>query len=73
MMVGDIMKVKDLIQRLLDMDRNYEITISEFYPMDEQQMLRVDHEIVGHIVDDDTKQVIFLIPNKDGKIGNESI
>lgn len=67
------MLVKDLIQKLLDMDRNYDVVISEFYPLDSEQSLRIDHQLIGHIVDDNTKQVLFVIPNKDGKVGDEII
>lgn len=67
------MIVKDLIQKLLEMDRNYEVVVSEFYPMDGEQVLRIDHSILGHIIENETKQVIFLIPNRDGKVGNENI
>lgn len=67
------MKVLELIQKLLEFDRDYEVVIAEFYAIGDEQMLRINHDIVGHMVDDNTQEVVFLIPNKDGKIGNEDI
>jgi hypothetical protein len=68
------MKVIDLIRKLLEFERDYDVVIAEFYPIgDEEQMLRINHEIVGHMVDDDAQEVVFLIPNKEGKIGHEKV
>lgn len=68
------MKVKELIHKLLEVDQNYEIIVSEFYSVeDEDQVWRIDKQIVGHVVDDEKELLIFVIPNKDGKVGNEYV
>ena len=67
------MKVLDLIQKLLEFDRNYEVVIAEYYAIDEDNALRINHDIVGHMVDDVAKEVVFIIPNKEGKIANEDL
>ncbi len=67
------MKVRELIQKLLEFDREYDIVVAEFYGIDDEQVLRINHEIAGHMVDDDAGEVIFLIPNREGRIGNEEV
>jgi hypothetical protein len=69
----DSMKVQELIHKLLEFDRDYTVIIAEFYTIDEEQALRINHHIVGHMVDDEAAEVIFLIPNRDGKIANETV
>lgn len=67
------MKVLELIQKLLEFNRDYEVVIAEFYAINDEEALRINHDIVGHMVDDNLREVVFLIPNKEGKIGNETI
>jgi hypothetical protein len=67
------MKVRELIQRLLEFDRDYDVVVAEYYAIDEENALRITHHIAGHLVDAAAKEVIFIIPNKEGKIANEDI
>jgi hypothetical protein len=65
------MKVLELIQKLLEFDRDYEVVVAEYYAIDDDNALRVTHNIVGHMVDPVARELIFIIPNKEGKIANE--
>lgn len=62
------MKVRDLIQKLLDFDREYEVAVAEYYAIDEDNALRINHEIVGHMIDETAREVVFIIPNNEGSI-----
>lgn len=58
---------------MLDFDRDYDVVVAEYYAIDEENALRVTHKIAGHMVDAVAKEIIFIIPNKEGKIANEIV